>query len=167
MFFEHVRDGAPGYLVSEVVEGTADARVSPGTVLDGHPYDEPSDFLHERRVTRATALAAVVFPRDQLSMPPQEGVRRAERSEVAERPATQGLGFRRQAATLHIGEPQPPRGALLAKDAVFFLATVDDVALLLVDPPSNGDDEALQGLWKRKHTERAYQRWVATMKAAA
>ena len=37
----------------------------------------------------------------------------------------------------------------------------------LVDPPSNGDDEALQGLWKRKHTERAYQRWVATMKAAA
>ena len=59
------------------------------------------------------------------------------------------------------------RGALLAKDAVFFLAIVDDVALLLVAPPSNGDDEALQGLWKRKHTERAYQRWVATMKAAA
>ena len=54
-----------------------------------------------------------------------------------------------------------------AKDAVFFLAIVDDVALLLVDPPSNGDDEALQGLWKRKHSERAYQRWVATMKAAA
>ena len=58
--------------------------------------------------------------------------------------------------------PQPPRGALLAKDAVFFLEIVDDVALLLVDPPSNGDDEALQGLWKRKHTERAYQRWVAS-----
>ena len=77
-----------------------------------------------------------------------------------------GLGFRCQAATLHIGEPQPPRGELFTKDAVFFLEIVDDVALLLVDPPSNGDDEALQGLRTRKHTERAYQRWVATMKAA-
>ena len=99
-------------------------------------------------------------------MPTQEGVRCDERSEVAERPATHGLGFRCQAATLHIGEPQPPRGELFAKDAVFFLEIVDDVALLLVDPPSNGDDEALQGLRTRKHTKRAYQRWVATMKAA-
>lgn len=29
---------------------------------------------------------------------------------------------------------------------------VDDVALLLVDPPSDGDDEELQGLRKRTHT---------------
>ena len=97
VFFEHVRDGAAGHVVSEIVDGTADARVSPGAVLDGHPYEESSDFLHERRVTRATAVAAVVLPRDQLSMPTQEGVRRDERSEVAERPATHGLGFRCQA----------------------------------------------------------------------
>ena len=78
-------------------------------------------------------------------------------------------GTRRRVAKPSVEEPdaaEPARpdlwGARVSNDP-----GLPDLALLLVDPPSNGDDEALQGLWKRKHTERAYQRWVATMKAAA
>ena len=74
-------------------------------------------------------------------MPPQEGVGCDEGLEVVQRPAIQGVCIRRQAATLRIGEPHPPLGQLLAKDAVFFVEIVDDVALLLVDPPGDGDDK--------------------------
>ena len=109
-------------------------------------------MLHEGRAPRSASATAVVLLRDQVAMPPQEGVGRDEGLEVPERPATQGLGFRGQAATLRIGEPQSPRSQLLAQDAVFFLEVVDDVTLLLVDPPGQGHDEELQRLGKRTHS---------------
>ena len=86
------------------------------------------------------------------------------RSRSTRRPRRVACAAKRGAGSVN---RKTARTELLSEDAILFLEIVDDVALLLVDPPSNGDDEALQGLWKRKHTERAYQRWVATMKAAA
>ena len=68
--------------------------------------------------------------------------------------------------TLRIGEPQAASSELLAQHAVLLLEIVDDVALLLVDPPGDGDNKELQGLWKRTHTGRAYQRRVAALNAA-
>ena len=41
-------------------------------------------------------------------MPPQERVGRDEGLQVTQRPATEGLGFRGEAATLRIGVKPPP-----------------------------------------------------------
>ncbi len=84
-------------------------------------------------------------------MPAQESVRRHECFEIPESLSTEGLGFRGQASTLGVGEPETARTELLAEDAILFLEIVDDVTLLLVDPPSERDDEELDGLRKRQH----------------
>ena len=84
-------------------------------------------------------------------MPAQESVRRHERLQIPEDLSTEGLGFRGQASTLGIGEPETARTELLSEDAILFLEIVDDVTLLLVDPPSERDDEKLDGLRKRQH----------------
>ncbi len=163
---EHVGDGAPRDLMTEVTAGTPNTGVAPLAVLGGHPDDEPADRVHDPWAARSATAAAVVLPRDQLSMPAEEGIGRDQGVQVTEYPSPEARGLCGQARRW-VGEPETARTELLSEDAILFLEIVDDVALLLVDPPSNGDDEALQGLWKRKHTERAYQRWVATMKAAA
>ena len=79
-------------------------------------------------------------------MPAQKGVGGDQCLEVLARPTAEGLGLRGQASALGVSEPDPPRTEL---------GIVDEVPLLLVDPPGERDDEELQGLRKRRHTGRA------------
>jgi hypothetical protein len=79
-------------------------------------------------------------------MPAQESVRRHERLQIPEGLSTEGLGFRGQASTLGIGEPETARTELLSEDAILFLEIVDDVTLLLVDPPSGPARLRLAGI---------------------
>ena len=105
-------------------------------------------------IQRATA-AAVVCPRDQLSMPAEEGIGRDQGVPVTEYPSPEARGLCGQAPALGVGEPETARTELLSEDAILFLERVNDVTLLLVDPARDGHDEELQHLGKRRHTGRA------------
>ena len=50
-----------------------------------------------------------------------------------------------------VGEAQPPRSELFTEDTVLFLKIVDDLALLPVDPTSEGDQDKLQWMRQRRH----------------
>ena len=134
----HVGDGAPRDLMTEVAAGTPNTGVAPLAVLGGHPDDEPADRVHDPWAARSATAAAVVCPRDQLSMP----------------------------AALGVGDPETARTELLSEDAILFLERVNDVTRLLVDPARDGHDEELQHLGKRRHTGRAEQRLSAVTNGA-
>ena len=142
--------GAPRDLLTEVAAGTPNTGVAPLAVLGGPPDDEPADRVHAPWAAPATA-AAVVLPRDQLSMPAAEGIGRDQGVPVTAYPSPEALGARTE---------------LLSADAILFLERVNDVTRLLVDPARAGHDEELQHVGKRRHTGRAEQRLSAVTNVA-
>jgi hypothetical protein len=75
-------------------------------------------------------------------------------------PRKQSQSKRSAGRTLIVGEPQPMRRQLLEEHAILGLEIVDHVALVLVDPASQGDHEEPERIRKRRH-EAAYQRHTA------
>ena len=61
--------------MTEGAEGTPNTGVAPLAVLGGHPDDEPADRVQDPWAARSATVAAVVCPRDQLSMPSGGGSR--------------------------------------------------------------------------------------------
>ena len=88
-------------------------------------------------------------------MPRQQGVRGHNRGDVPQNAASEGLGVRRQSSALRVGEPQPSEPELFAQDAVLILEVVDDIALLLVHPTGERDEDEPQRVGHRRHTVKA------------
>ncbi len=119
--------------MTEVAEGTPNTGVAPLAVLGGHPDDEPADRVHAPWAARSATAAAVVCPRDQLSMPAEEGIGRDQGVPVTASPSPETLGLCGPAPALGVGEPETARTELLSEDAILFLERVHDVTRLLVD----------------------------------
>ena len=151
----HVGEGAPRDLMPEVAAGTPNTGVAPLAVLGGHPDDEPADRVQDPWAARSATAAAVVLPRDQLSMPAEEGIGRDQGVQVTAYPSPEARGLCGQAPALGVGEPETARTELLSADAILFLERVNDVTRLLVDPARAGHDEELQHLGNRRQTGRA------------
>ena len=156
----------------EVAAGTPNTGVAPLAVLGGHPDDEPADRVHAPWAARSATAAAVVCPRDQLSMPAEEGIGRDQGVPVTASPSPEARGLCGPAPALGVGEPETARTALLSADAILFLERVHDVTRLLVDLARDGHDEELQHVGTRRHTGRAEQRLsagtnVATRRASS
>ena len=132
--------------MTEVAEGPPKTGVAPRAVLGGHPDDAPADRVHDPWADRSATAAAVVCPRDQLSMPAEEGIGREQGVPVTAYPSPEALG---------VGDPEPARTELLSEDAMLFLESVNDVTRLLVDPARDGHDEELQHVGNRRQTGRA------------
>ena len=79
-------------------------------------------------------MVAVVFPGDEVPMPGEQGVRGHDRSDLAERSATQLLRLGGQPNALIIGKPETARPKLLSKNPILGLEIVDHLALLLAEP---------------------------------
>ena len=135
----------------EVAAGTPNTGVAPLAVLGGHPDDEPADRVHAPWAARSATTAAVVCPRDQLSMPAEEGIGRDQGVPVTASPSPEALGLCGQAPALGVGAPETARTELLSEDAMLFLERVHDVTRLLVDPARDGHDEELQHVGTRRH----------------
>ena len=138
-----------------VAEGTPHTGVAPLAVLGGYPDDEPADRVHDRWAARSATAAAVVLPRDQLSMPAEEGIGRDPGVQVTAYPSPEARGLCGPAPALGVGEPETARTELLSEDAMLFLERVNDVTRLLVDPARDGHDEELQHWGNRRQTGRA------------
>ena len=86
--------------------------------------------VHDPWAARSATAAAVVFPRDQLSMPVEEGIGRDQGVQVTAYPSPEALGLCGQAPARGVGEPETARTELLSEDAILFLERVNDVTLL-------------------------------------
>ena len=152
--------------MTEVAAGTPNTGVAPLAVLGGHPDDEPADRVQAPWAARSATAAAVVCPRDQLSMPAEEGLGRDQGVPVTAYPSPEARGLCGPAPALGVGDPEPARTERLSADAILFLERVNDVTRLRVDPARDGHDEELQHLGNRRHTGRAEQRLSAVTNVA-
>ena len=74
--------------------------------------------------------------------------------------AAEGLGSCRQSSALRVGEPQASGAKLFPENAVLVLEIVDDIALLLVHPTGERDENEPQRMGQRRHTHEGYQRLI-------
>ena len=125
---EHVGDRASCDLVAKIVERASDPRVAPVSVLQGHSDDELTNLVHDLRPAGPAPIAAIVFPRDQVSMPAQERVRRHERFQGPGAPVCLGVlalaARRRRRASVNRRRRGP---SCSPEDAILLLEVVDDV----------------------------------------
>ena len=64
--------------------------------------EQLADLCHDPRAARPAAVAAVVFPRDEATMPGEQGIGGDQRLKLTERAATESLGLCRQAPPLPV-----------------------------------------------------------------
>jgi hypothetical protein len=81
----------------------------------------------------------------------QEGFRAHDGSDLLEHSPPQVLRLSGQANALIVGEAQPARSELLAEHAVLSLEIIDHLALLLVDPARQSNNEEAERMRQRRH----------------
>ena len=143
MFEEDPLDGVAADIDAEVVEGSADPRVSPAHVLKRHAHDKCSDLqlLARAAWTAPAVLAAVIFVGDELSVPAEDRVRCGDRCDLAEEFATEHPPLHCQSLAPVLAEPDGLVAELVAEGSVLLSQVGDDVCLLAVHPASEEEQQ--------------------------
>ena len=81
----------PTDVVAEVGQGTADPRVAPSRILDGHPHNQLGTHLRRQRPTATATGTAVVLLGNQSPIPTQNGVRCDDASYLRQDPSAEFL----------------------------------------------------------------------------
>src|SRR6516162_10917443 len=144
VLLEDGSDGPASHVVAQNRERPLNACVTPIAILRRHTHHQLPNLGDRRRPSGSAALMAVVLPRDEMPMPGEEGVGAHDRLELLEHAASQAFRLGRQSNALIVGEPETARTELLSKDAIFSLEIIDHLALLLVDPAGQGDEQKPQ-----------------------
>jgi hypothetical protein len=147
----NVGNGASADVVIQIGERALNPGIAPRAVLGRHPDDPLANLRGGARPSRAAAQVAFALAGDQRPMPREQGVRCHDGPDLRQRPSTECFGFRGQAPSLIVAEPEPPRSELLAQHVVLLLQIVDDVALLLVDPAGHRDKKKPTRMPEQNH----------------
>ncbi len=117
---------------------------SPAWILTSHSEDQLPNFSCSSRMPRASALAAVILPRDQLTVPPEQSIR-GHQGLYLEEPFTANLlGLRRESVALLIGKPKSLSTQLFAQGPLFLLEIFDQVLLVPIPPASEDQHQKLK-----------------------
>jgi hypothetical protein len=92
--------------------------VAPRRVLLGHAHHQPPD-LREHAKTTAAAFPVRPFPRDELSMPPENRVGCDDRGDVTKAATAQPVSMHGQPTAFLIGQADPAPH-VPTEDTVFF-----------------------------------------------
>ena len=134
----------PPDLVAEVGQRTADPRVAPSRILDGHLHNQLGNRLGRQRPTTATVGAAVVFLGDQSSISAQDGVRRDDAGHLRQDPAAELLSAHGETTPLSIRQAERSTAELLSENAILFPKIVDQIFLVTIQPARDRKDEEVQ-----------------------
>src|SRR2546430_2572893 len=112
--------------MSEVPQGALDPAVAPRGILTRHPDGQLADLAQHTWSSHASLLSGP-FRRDELLMPPQDGVRRDQRRHLTQDLSSEPVAVHGESTSLGIGEPQTPPVQVLLEDAVLFPHVFDDL----------------------------------------
>ena len=134
------------------------ARVAPVAILGGLAHDQLPNVCRYGWPARSTSEVAVVFSRDQVPMPREQRIRAHNGPDLPEHRSAEVFRLRGQPNALVVGEAQPSWSQRLPEHAILGLEIRDHVALVLVDPAGQGNDENLEWVREGSHQDAAYQR---------
>src|SRR5262249_51382480 len=126
-------------IVAQIQQGTNNARVAPGTVLDSHLHHQRFDVVFRARSAGTTAGAPIVLSSDQLSVPSQQSPRGDDRCDLRQRASAEPFGSRREPAALVVRETKSATAELLAQHPILLAQIVDCLLLLLIHPARDGN----------------------------
>ena len=119
LHFEDGRNRRSRDAMAHVLQRTLDARRAPCRILPRHPNHQAPDFgEHPRAACAAPGISPL--PRNQLTMPSKDGVRRDKRRHVSQHGASESLTQDRESATLRIGQSQPAPSQLCFERPILF-----------------------------------------------
>ena len=133
----------------EIVERSSDSSVAPTRVVAGHQEDQLLDVDRGPRTTWPSTLAAVIFFRDQLSVPTKQSIRCHQSPDLEQPFSTDRFGFDRESPALLIRKLKSLSAQLLAQRSVFLLQVLDGVPLVPIHPASKDQHQKLK--WQSVH----------------
>ena len=143
LFQDFSNRSSPNFM-SQVRQCSPDPRVAPTPILFRHLDHEITQLILGWRATHLASLPArIIFLRDQLPMPRQQGLRSHEAHDLLQSAEANPLRLARQASSLLVGESQAFLSIQLLQDPDLFPQVIDHVLLLLVDPPGQGHHHQL------------------------
>ena len=101
------------------------------------------------RPRRLRGLPSVLLG-DQLPVPAEDRVRRDDTGHLHQCAPAKSLAAHRKSTALGVCEPKRSGTTLLAEDAILLSEIVDQVFLVAIHPPSNGEHEELQRVGHRE-----------------
>ena len=131
-------------LVAESIECVANSGVVPARVLLRHLDDEREEIRGLVWATWSPLLRSVVLLRDEIAVPAQDRVGRRDACELAQQFSAKRFTLHGEATTLGVREAQAAAAEFLSQNTVLRLQVVDDVLLLAIHPPGEGEEEELQ-----------------------
>jgi len=96
LLLENRRNGRPRHAMTEVLQRALDAGIAPGRILGRHSHDQASNRREHCGPSRP-ALRVRPFPGDELPMPAKNRIRRDNRGNLRQDPATKTRAEARQA----------------------------------------------------------------------
>ena len=133
------------YSMSQIGQRPLDAPVAPRRILFRHAQDELLHLLGDTRPAQLAALlTAVKLLGDQSLVPAQKRVWRGDGGDLFQARAPEGVGERREAAALGLGQAQPAPAQLEFEDTVFLEEIGDDLLLVPLEPAGDHGDEDMQ-----------------------
>ena len=126
--------------MAQIGHGTENPAISPVPIFLRHTDYEFLDFLSDVWSPRSSLATTVILVSNELAVPDQQCVWGNEVGNFAQYSTADKFRFRRQPATLIIGKPKPTSAKLLFENSILFAQVLDGMLLLLVHPPSDGDD---------------------------
>jgi hypothetical protein len=85
--------------------------------------------------------APVEFLGHEAVVPAQEGLGRRQRGHLFEALTPERVGERHEASAFGLGQMQPSAPELSFEDAVFLAQIIDDLLLVILDPPGDHGDQ--------------------------
>jgi hypothetical protein len=117
----------------DVLEGTLDPRVAPAWVLRRHADHQAPNLRLDTGPSKAARGRGRLL-RDQLAVPPKNGVGRHDRRTLCEQPTAEAVTDRGETPPFIIGQSHPPAVRLRFQHAVLFPQIYDHIALLSFQP---------------------------------
>ena len=141
MFSQNIGDGAPGYRMAEIREGAANSCIPPPRIRLRHPHNELANLHHDPGPSELfPPLAVVPLPRNQPSVPSQQGFRCDDTGDFCQEFPAKRLTLYREPTSLGVRQAKLLPAKLSFEDSVL-LEQVDHSSLLVtLEPTGDGDD---------------------------
>jgi hypothetical protein len=127
----------------KVLEGPLDPRVAPCRILRCHQHDEPPDL--EQHASPSEFPGVSPLPRNQPSMPAQQGIRRRDRGDLPQGRTADPVSSGGQSSAIVISQTQSPVSELSTQEPVFFDQVADRLPLPTLEPAGQHAQDHLKG----------------------
>ena len=128
--------------------------VSPRWILSGEAHDGIHDDLSDSWSAGLPFVTGIKLPGDELTMPPQDGIRREDGRDFPQSFATDGMSLHGKQATLVIVEQQSLLSELFQQGLDLGVLELNDLLLPLVHKAAEGRQQDVPWLEDGRHVRR-------------